>query len=191
MATTRSARLARKARPMLALAAAGLVLAGCAARPGTAATVDGHRITDADVAAATTEYQEFSGQEVEASVVLNTLIQAEVMQPLAKENGFGVSHAEVEEFLTQQAVMLGNAELPESSSPAFLDLGRFLLQLNEIQADADGEEILTEFGQRLGTAEISASPRYGTVSDDGVVQPTTPDWIVQPDQAGTSGDTVR
>ncbi|MPV38348.1 SurA N-terminal domain-containing protein [Georgenia subflava] len=177
MATLRPTLLLR---PVVAAAAAGLALAGCAAQPGTAATVNGVTISENAVDDATGEYVAFSGQETAPVVILNTLVQAELLTPIANEAGYAVSDAEVEQFFLEQAVMLGNAELPENSSDAFIDLGRFLMQYNEVSSSPDAEAVLTQLGTELTEADLEVNPRYGELTEEGSIVPTTHEWIAQP-----------
>ena len=53
-------------------------LAGCSAQPGTAAVINGTKITEGELDDATLEYVGLTGQEAQPSVVLNTLLAAEI-----------------------------------------------------------------------------------------------------------------
>lgn len=179
---TRPTHLVRNAA---ALAAAGLVLAGCAAQPGTAATVNGTTISENDVDDATVEYVALTGQETSPVVVLNTLVQAELLDPIASDAGYAYSDAEVRNFFLEQAALSGAQERPDVDSRAFLDLGRYLLQYNEISTSQDAQTILTELGTSLQEADLKVNPRYGQANESGVIVPTAKEWIQPSEQAAT------
>lgn len=170
MVPTRPARLA------LALAAAGL-LAGCAAQPGTAGTINGARVTEAELADATGDYVELTAQPTEPVVVLNTLLAAEVLPGIAAKYDIAYSDQEVVDRLAEQAQNLP-AGVPEGGfSDAFVDLGRYLFLYSAVQEDPDGEAILGEFTAAMAQADISVSPRYGQAGEGGVIQPVSREWL--------------
>ncbi|MFC7404904.1 hypothetical protein [Georgenia alba] len=171
--TLRRSRLARCA---VALAAAGAAAAGCSAQPGTAATVDGTRISENAVDDATREWVEVSGQQVSASQVAHTLVQAELFEPIAREHGFGYSDQQVTQTLTDVATSQGRPA-PGSLSPAVVDLARFVLQQGEIAQSPEADRILGQLGEATDQAEIEVNPRYGTRDAAGQIVPTSYDWI--------------
>jgi len=182
VATTRPTHLVRNA---VALAAAGLVLAGCAAQPGAAATVNGTTISENDVDDATAEFVALTGQDTTPVVVLNTLVQAELLDPIATKAGYAVSDAQVQKFFLEQGALAGAEEPPNVDSPAFLDLGRFLMQYNEINSSQDAQKILTELGTALQDADVKVNPRYGQTNESGVIVPTAKEWIHQDEAPAT------
>ncbi|WP_043498686.1 hypothetical protein [Georgenia sp. SUBG003] len=104
---------------------------------------------------------------------------------IASEAGYAYSDAEVEKFFLEQASLSGAGERPDVESPAFLDLGRFLLQYNEISSSQDAQAILTELGTAVQEAELTVNPRYGQANEEGVIVPTAREWIQQDEQAAT------
>jgi hypothetical protein len=177
VASTRSSHLIRTAA---ALAAAGLVLGGCAAQPGTAATVNGTTISENEVDEATSEFIALTGQEdVTPVAVLNTLVEGAVLDPIATEAGYAVSDAEVERFYLEQASLAGATASPDVDSPAFIDLGRYLLQYNEIYASPDAQAIFAEAETARQEADIEVNPRYGQTDEAGDFVPTVREWIHQ------------
>lgn len=168
-------RRIRPARALVVLAAAGLALSGCAAQPGTAAVVNGERITSNDLDDATLEYVALTGQETEPVVVLNTLIAAEILPEVAAERGVAYSDEQVAERFTEQAALLGTTA-PESYSEAFLDLGHYLFTVIDVQTSPDGAAILEEFSARMAEADVEINPRYGQ-AQDGTIAPIEHDWL--------------
>ncbi|MCK6211000.1 SurA N-terminal domain-containing protein [Georgenia sp. EYE_87] len=183
MASTRPSHLIRTA---VALAAAGLALAGCSAQPGTAATVNGTTISENEVDEATSEFIALTGQQdVTPVAVLNTLVEGELLDPIAIEAGYAVSDAEVEQFFLEQASAAGATQRPDVESEAFLDLGRYLLQYNEIYASPDAQAIFAEAETARQEADIEVNPRYAQTDDSGAFVPTVRDWIHQGEPAPT------
>lgn len=181
MASTRPSHLIRTA----AAIAAGLALAGCSAQPGTAATVNGTAISESQVDEATSEFITLSGQpDVTPVAVLNTLVEGRLLDPIATEAGYGVSDGEVKQFFLEQASLAG-APTPDVESDAFLDLGRYLLQYNEIYSSPDAQAIFTEAETARQEADIVVNPRYGQTDESGNFVPTVRDWIHQSEPAAT------
>lgn len=178
MTTQRPARHVRA----LVLATAGLLLAGCSAQPGTAGSIDGERITQNELEDATSEYVALTGQATEPVVVLNTLLAAQVLPGIAAEHGYALSDGEIESLYAEQAAALG-AEVPAGGySPAFIELGRYLFVYSEVAASPDAQAVFDEFTTAMVEADIAINPRYGEVNDEGVIQPTTHDWLAGTDQ---------
>ena len=183
MASTRPSHLIRTTA---ALAVAGLALAGCAAQPGTAATVNGTTISENEVNEATAEFVALTGREdVTPVAVLNTLVEGEVLDPIATKAGYAVSDAEVQRFFLEQASLAGVSQSPDVDSKAFLDLGRYLLQYNEIYASPDAQTIFAEAEKARQAADIKLNPRYGQTDEAGDFVPAVRDWIHQGEPAPT------
>lgn len=167
----------RRARHTLVLATAGLLLAGCAAQPGTAGSIDGERITQNELEDATSEYVALTGQETEPVVVLNTLLAAEVLPGIAAEHGYALSDGEIEALYAEQAAALGAEAPADGYSDAFIDLGRYLFVYSEVAASADAQAVFDEFTAAMADADIAVNPRYGEVNAEGVIEPTSHDWL--------------
>lgn len=171
----------RVARTLLPLVAGALVLGGCAAKPGTAGVVNGERVTENEVSDAAREYVELTGQATDRSVVLNTLMAAEVLPDIAAEHGYAISDGEVTAAYDEQAVTLGGEASADGYSAAFIDLGRYIFLFSQIQSSPDGEQVVAEFTEAMADADITVNPRYGSPDEQGVIQPAERDWIVGSD----------
>ncbi|MFD1504248.1 hypothetical protein FE374_04170 [Georgenia yuyongxinii] len=156
-------------------------LAGCSAQPGTAAVINGTKITEGELDDATLEFGDLTGQPPQPSVVLNTLLAAEVFPSIAAEHGLALSDQQVTQRLEEQAVLQG-AEVPvDGYSPAFIDLGHYLFSATDAQAHPEAAAIFQEFTTAMGEADIEVNPRYGQVEDSGEIVPSQHDWLVTPD----------
>ena len=170
----------RRKQLLSALAVAVAVgVAGCSAQPGTAAVVNGTRITEAQLDDATLEYVDLTGQPAEPSVVLNTLIAADVFPAIAAKHGLALSDQQVEQRFEELAQQQG-AKAPEGGfSPAFIDLGHYLFAAAAAQSSPDAQAVSEEFSAAMAKAKIEVNPRYGEVTKDGAIQPIKHDWIAQ------------
>lgn len=158
-------------------------LAGCSAQPGTAAVINGTKITEGELDDATLEYVGLTGQEAQPSVVLNTLLAAEIFPSIAAEYGLALSDEQVTERLQEQAALQG-ADIPaDGYSEAFIDLGHYLFSSIEAQARPDAAAIFQEFTTAMAEADIEVNPRYGQVGEDGIIAPSDKDWLATPEAA--------
>lgn len=173
--------MARPIRSALVLAAVATVLAGCSGSPGTAAVVDGERLTDAEVAQAVEEYASVTGQEALPGAVVYTLVDGFILNDIASSYGLAYSDDEVVEYFTQLAESSGG-ELPEGGlSPTFVELGRTLLVNSSVSTDPDAQAIATDFVAAREEADIEVNPRYGEVRE-GQIAPTTHEWLATAEQ---------
>ncbi|GAA4422037.1 hypothetical protein GCM10023169_15850 [Georgenia halophila] len=168
-------------RSTAALLAAGAAVAGCSAQPGTAATVNDTRITENEVASATAQWIEISGQQVTPGQVAHILVQAELFEPIATEGGFGYSDQQVEQLLKDAAAAQGQPAPEEISEPA-VDLARFVLQQGDVTEAQNAGELLSQLDEATAEADIEVNPRYGTRNDSGQIVQTTYEWIHQEQQ---------
>ncbi|WP_127129795.1 hypothetical protein [Georgenia sp. SYP-B2076] len=175
-------RRTRLTRALVVLAAAGVALSGCAAQPGTAAVVNGTRITENELDDATLEYVSLTGQKTEPVAVLSTLIAAEVLPKIAADHGVVYSDEQVIEMYKQQAGLLGTTA-PKSYSPAFVDLGHYLFAALDLQSSPEGPAVMEEFTKAMADADIDVNPRYGQAVD-GSIKPVAHDWIAPTETAG-------
>ncbi|MFD1717152.1 hypothetical protein [Georgenia deserti] len=176
----------RGVRTVVALAACGAVVAGCSAQPGTAAVVNGTRITESQVDAATRDWNTISAQPVSLSQVAHTLVQAELFEPIATDAGYGYSDQQVEQALSQAATSQ-QMQPPEEYSEAAIDLGRFILQQGDISQSQDAQDLLTRLQQATDQAALEMNPRYGTPDSAGQIVPTSYPWLHQEDQGEQTG----
>lgn len=173
--------MARPIRPALVLTAAATVLAGCSGSPGTAAVVDGERVTDAEVAQAVEDYASVTGQEALPGAIVYTLVDGLVLNDIAGSYGLAYSRDEVVEYFTQVAESAGGSVPEDGLSPAFVELGRTLLVNSSVATDPEAQAIATDFVAARQAADVEVNPRYGEVRD-GQLAPTSREWLATAEQ---------
>ncbi|MHB1064330.1 MAG: SurA N-terminal domain-containing protein [Georgenia sp.] len=173
-----SAHRSSRILSLAALAVAGVALAGCSAQPGTAAVIDGTRITIDDVDVAQREFVEITGQsDAQPRAVLNTLMAAQVLPDVAAGYGIAYSDEQITDIFAEQLTTAGN-EVPEGGfADSTLELGRYLFVLTDVQSSPDGQAIAEAFGARMKEAKTVVNPRYGEIDENGLIAPVTHDWI--------------
>lgn len=157
-----------------ALLAAGLI-AGCAPQPGTAAVVDGHRIT-VDYLDDGMALGPYFQQAPAPSNILASLIQARAVIDAAGEHGVGISTSQAAEFL--EGIGAGDIAVDGEYPDAVLDIVRMELISQELQSSPSGQALVEQVTDYMENADIEFNPRYGEwdISQGGLVQ-TLPDWI--------------
>jgi len=158
-------QLKRLVRAAVVSAALGstLLVSGCGTSD-VAAVVDGHVITEAQVADVTREINEaFKPQAPFApQQALNFLIHSRAVLDYAAENGF------------PQSESAARAEIPMSNpSPATIDVLRTNAAYGKVtQADE------VPLSQKIQALKVEVNPKYGTYdSQTGALGPSTPDWL--------------
>lgn len=161
-----------------ALLAAGL-LSGCVGQPGTAAIVDGERITVEQVDEAMALGPFFQDQ-LTPSNALATLIESRAAITVAAEHGVGVSQDEAAAFLDEIGAEF-IAQDGDYTDPV-LDIVRMSVISQELGQAPNGQAIVEEIGEyMLETADIEFNPRYGEWdSDQGGLVDGFSDWIELP-----------
>lgn len=144
---------------MLAIAlGAAVVAAGCSTPPGTAAVVDGRTITH-DYLEETRQDMEGFLTRADSATTLGALIAAPYFIDAADEHGVGASEAEARAAIEDALVSVGREDL--SVGDGAVEIIRFTMAIQKIQALPDGAEILAETDARVLAAETQISPRYG------------------------------
>jgi hypothetical protein len=166
----------RKLTVALVAALALVGLAACSSNAGTAAVVDGHKISESDVG----QYlqpnaQPFSnGQNkvVPKSLALNTLIAERIYDKALKENGGAPSDAELNQ--AQQQALQGQKKsdlrkqvvksgFTKSFVPVYLRVQSLPVLLNErVQNGQDQKKIVASLD-----ADVDVNASYGTWNSDG------------------------
>lgn len=168
--------MARPFRSALVLAAAATVLAACSGSPGTAAVIDGERLSDADIAAAGADYAAVTGSEASPGAIVYTLVDGLILSDIAGEYGVAFSDEEVVEYAEQVATQSGG-EIPEEGlSPTFIELMRVLQVQGALSADPNGQSIVADFSAVRENAEVEVNPRYGALQEGQLVG-TPRDWL--------------
>ena len=158
--------------------ALAIALGGCAGQPGTAAVVDGERISQAQVEAVHTDLVEVF-QGVTGPQVLQSLIIAPFVLDAAQAEGVAVSDEQARTFLQDTATQAG-ADAGTEFSDASVELLRSDLSLQGIQSLGNAAEVMAGIETAIAEADVELSPRYGSGFDlaGGGIAPLATPWIV-------------
>ncbi|WP_331238396.1 hypothetical protein [Georgenia sp. MJ170] len=159
---------------------AGLTLAGCSGNPGAAAVVDGNEVTESQLAEAVADFAAITGQPVEPTAMLGTLVVGPIIFDVAQEYGVAASDEESAALLDQQIVASGTPLFEEPYSGGVLDVARIAIVNQTLMASPAGAEAQAAIGERIATADVEVSSRYGEFDPRGTVVPTQFDWIAAP-----------
>jgi len=148
----------KAARTIIALVVGLLMLGGCAAgNPGTAATVNGSVITDAQVAATATALAEFNQEANGAGGYrlssAGVLIANELGRQVAAEKGVVVSDTDRQAVIASQATLAAMAKIPALTS-LINDFANYTLTRTKV-----GE---TDFAATVAGFDVVVNPRFGT-----------------------------
>lgn len=161
---------------MGALVLGGLLIGGCSAQPGVAASVDNTVHTQSDLISLVDELSPFLAQGNDASVLLANLIMAEPFLDHAARFNVGVGKQEAEEFLNQLSEDSG-LETPDEWADSTLSVTRLLLLQDHANSKGVWQEVALGASEDLETADIDINPRYGTW-EGGMIVPSASDWII-------------
>lgn len=162
---------------LFALVAAAALLGGCAQPPGTAAVVNGERITEQQVAAASETFAALLGSVPSGAAIVDALVKEAVVTPVAANYGLTASDADVVQYLGEYAIATGTEPLAaEDYTAAGLLAGRYLVLMGEAQGSPNADVIITDVLTAFRTAEIEVSPRYGDYDENGQLLPVVQPW---------------
>lgn len=165
----------RPLRIVAALLIAALALAGCSARPGTAAVVDGRSISESELSDAVEDLTALLGAPAGTTPVLERLIKEPVAVEVGSEIGISVTDDQVHDFLDGIAEQEGR-QPPASYSSGATTVGRFIMITSAAPQDETGAQLLQEIETRSAELDVELNPRYGTWAD-GAPMAQTPEWI--------------
>lgn len=151
--------------------AAALLLTGCG-RPGTAATVDGERITDAQVTRLVDDLSKLTTSAVTPSNALSTMVVSPTILDVAESAGVGVSTAQALELLDTSAAQL-QVE-PWDYSPELIEYARVGLVSQTLQASPETAGAVSE---QLTELDVDVNPRFGSW-DAGTLSPASWPWLI-------------
>jgi hypothetical protein len=146
---------------------AAVVLSGCGApQPGAAAIVDGATISEHDLQTVTGQLNSMAQGEqklVPSDILMNLILMPYVLAE-ADRAGKGIPDAQARKVI---------AKVP-SPARQTLDLVRMNMAIESLTPDAK-----TAILAKLGKAEITVNPRYGTFDPKKklAIVSTTPNWI--------------
>lgn len=165
---------------MKAKAAAGVLLvagllAGCTPGAGVAATVNGERITVAEVDDGMGLAPFYAEPPAPANVVAS-IIHARAVIASAAAAGIGVSEADAATFL--DSIGAQDIKADGTYPDAVLDLARMNLINQDLQFAPGAEDVIEDVNNFIASADIEFNPRYGTwdIANGGLTQ-NLPEWI--------------
>lgn len=142
-------------KKLVALAAAGLLMAGCSTDPSTAATVNGSEISIDDLAQVQADFRE-QGVNTLADGVLNMMINGEIANDVIASEGLEMTGEGREAVFGQ----LGLNPAGDYSEPtdAMIDFLAFTLLTDAgLYTPDDIRPVL----DALGEADVEVNPRFG------------------------------
>jgi hypothetical protein len=146
--------------------------------PGTAAVVDGARITERHVTDASATFTQLLGSAPNTAAIVDALVKEKVITPVAEDFGLTASDAQVIEYFGEYSASTGVEPLAESEfTPAGLQVGRYLYLMGEAQMSEDIQEISTSMLEAFQSADIEVSDRYGGYNENGELLPTAHPWL--------------
>lgn len=170
----------RQARPLTAVAlAAALALAGCAQQPGTAAVVEGQRITESYLAATVADFAPLTGSQVTPAETLQLLVQGPVLVDAASRHGVGVSDQQAEEFLAAVVESQGIGDESDFSEGMVL-IAKMSLAGNSLATVPDSAAVFDQIAAEFADLGVTVNPRYGQWDPSGAIIPTVFDFHAQP-----------
>lgn len=165
-------------RRIIALLASAALLGGCAQLPGTAASVDGERISECQVAEASETFEKLLGAAPNSTAVLDALIKERVVTPVMAEYGLTASDSEVVDYFGQYSSATGTEPLAdEEYSAAGLQAGRYLVLMGAAQLHEDVQAIAAEMLTAFQEADIEVSDRYGAYNENGELAAIEHPWL--------------
>ncbi|MDO5495502.1 MAG: hypothetical protein Q4G64_07310 [bacterium] len=170
------------ARLAAVAAVAAAALAGCQA-PGTAAVVNGERVTDREVSALVQDVRTVLGGDVTPAGALSILAMGRALEPLAEEYGEGISEQELLGMVNESRAIYGDPAVgPDDVSDALYDGLRAQFWFSGLQNGTVDPDFSAAAGDALTNVDVTVNPRYGlTGSEDGEpFQPVMAEWIATP-----------
>ena len=168
-------RTRRRAAAVALTAVLGMGLSGCgSASAGSAAVVDGRRISVSDLQTATQQVGVYAQQEVAQANVLMLLIVAPTVASMASARGVGVSDDDVR-------VELASTVKDPSPSTIAVVRANAALQRMTSAGDTDVMQVRDELVKRMASSEVTVNPRYGTFDKTKpAIDPAQTNWLVAP-----------
>ena len=161
-----------------ALIVAVTTLTGCTAQPGTAAVVDGRRITENELAVTLEQLAPLVG-DPSPGALLAALIAAPDMAAAASANGVGVSQEDALALL-DCASEAGGLEPRDDWSAGSIAVAQIQLASNALATLPDAAEIAAEANATIAARDVQINPRYGSYdAASGTVVAIERPWIAQ------------
>lgn len=160
--------------------AAALLLTGCG-RPGTAVTIDGERLTDAELATLVEQFSALTGNALTPGQLIGGVVQSKATLAAVQNNGGGASVEEAVAVLDRVAE--GNsAEAIDYSDEMILiarsQIAGAALEASDPKAASQAAE---DVAAALQEMDVEINPRFGTWDPEGVVNESgTLDRVLAP-----------
>lgn len=159
-----------------------VLLTGCN-MPGTAATVNGERITTSELSEAVEAYRGIipESQATDAQLTgasLSLLLMEDFILDAAAENNLAMSDQELLDAYNFTRINMVGAEpiSAEDLSEGQLQFVRAIAYMGPLQQSPAMNEVL----QAVQNADIEINPRYGSLNEDSLLEPPSYPWIAQP-----------
>lgn len=156
-----------------------LALGGCSANPGAAAVVDGQRITEAELQQAVSDFAAVTGQQVDPVAMLGTLVVAPVLIEVGAEHGLAASEDEAIALLDRQAEAAGLTAPEDGYGSGVISVAQMTLVNQSLAAAPEGAAAAQEITERISSADVEVSPRYGEFDPSGQIVPQALPWIAE------------
>lgn len=157
------------------LIAGTLLTSACAPEVGAAAVVDGKRIEVSTVQDALADLDDVAEGLTQTDVV-GMLIVAPLWTEIGADHGVGFTNQEVQNTLN---AFLEQMQIEQRDfSQGAIDVLRSDLIVNALLNGPDRDSAIEAIETRLAEADIESNPRYGEFTEQGRVNPTTFDWLV-------------
>lgn len=165
--------MSRTLRAIAAAAITGILLAGCAQQPNTAAVVNGDPIKETEVADAWVDLKPVVVETATPAVIVESLIQNRILAPIAAEYNLTVTQEEVAELAAQVYADAVPDPIPDALSETF----SFLALANKLGFSEHGAEIQAAYVAAIAEADVTVNPRFGTFNEMGSITAPAYEWI--------------
>lgn len=164
-------RRAAAAAVVLAMAA---VTAGCSSDPGTAAVVDGHEISTAELDRVADELGPYL-KDASPRAILTAILQSEAWLAVARSHDIEVTDDQGREFLDKLSE--GSGADPVEWSHESLVIARVQVASTDLTSATD--DLQGEFTAAVADLDVTVNPRYGQYdAETGAVGAADLPWIV-------------
>lgn len=166
-----------KIKRLITAVAAGvavLSMSACSAHPGVAFIIDGKEYRTAEVNVATHELSQITGQPISHAMVFDFISRLETAKQLAAANGISLTVEEVQAGLEKEIKNSENQQFKNVKWPlSSLTVETFQANalLNQLSERIGAQAYKSEFLQLQKDRKVELNPRFGSVSESGVLAP--------------------
>lgn len=166
----------RRGRALAGLSSLALVagLGACSAHPGVALKVGDTSYSEADITTSIDQFDAMFGQKVGRSEFVSYLTGAVPIEQMGADHGIVVDDATVEAQIEAAKEQQAITEVPDNLNHAMMDILRMQMTIPKLQdAVTDTSQLTQELAQKQAEADVRINPRYGQVSADNQIVPST------------------